>query len=789
MLKYNLRFILRGFVRFKSSFITNLIGLSTGLASVILIYLWVNDEVMVDKYFENGDRLFQVMEHQKQDGTVKTSGQTPDFLAETLHKEIPEVENATVVTPPNFFPSFTLSVTDHNIKGIGKFVSKSFFKTFSYPLISGNSKDILEEKTNIVLSEALAKQLFVTPESSIGKTVKWKLMGTEKETIVSGVYKDLPRLSSERFDFIVTFDSFKDLINIKDGGINWNNTGPFFTYILVKEGTNTSQLNKKLGKLLVQKSKNNQHRQLFIKSYGDNYLYGAYENGKQTGGRIEYVALFSTIAIIILLIACINFMNLSTAQALRKIKETGIKRILGAQQSRLVFQYLEEAFVITILSFVLAVLIVILVLPQFSLISGKPLELVLNAKTIMVLTILIVTTAITAGIYPALYLSRINPGNVLKGKFNSTLGELWARKGLVVFQFSVSVIFIVFVFVVYKQIEYIQIRNPGFNKDNIIYFEVEGKISQQPDPILSDIKKIPQVLAASSMLGGFVAKNEGNGMPGTVSWNGIKITINAAAVNYGLIELLGIQLKEGRLFSKDYPSDANKIIFNEAAVDALRIEKPVGKIVDGMEVLGVVRNFNYQSLHMPIKPYYFRIEPNSTSVIMVKIQNGAEKQAIQEMRRIYKLYNPNYLFNYSFLDTDYQEQYTAEQRVSILAQYATCLTILISCLGLLGLVTFTTEKRRKEIGIRKALGSSGLGITILLSSEFMKLVVLAVVIALPISYFIVNSWLNSFVYKIDLEWWYFIGAACMTLLICWLTVVSQTIKAAKSNPAIILKTD
>lgn len=789
MFLHNLRIIFRGFLKFKNPFITNLVGLSTGLASVILIYVWVNDELMFDKFHVNGNRLFQVMENQQQDGVTKTSGQTAPFLAQILNEEMSEVELAAVVTPPNFFPSFTLSTTDRNVKGVGKFVSKDFFNMFSYPLVAGHSTQLLENKSSIVLSESLAKKLFRSPEVSIGKSISWKIMGIEKETIVSGVYKDVPNNSSEQFDFVLTFDSFKELMGIKDGDVNWDSSAPFFTYLLVREGTNIDQLNNKIGDLLLQKSKNNQHRSLFIKQYTDNYLYGKYENGKEAGGRIEYVKLFSTIAVFILLIACINFVNLSTAQALRKIKDTGIKKIIGAQQRTLILQYLQEAFVITVLSFLFAFMVVKLVLPQFSLIAGKNLQLVPDGKTTIVFASLIFITSLAAGLYPALYLSRFSPMKGLKRQFNSSMGELWARGGLVVFQFSLSVIFIVFVWVVYKQIEFIQTKNLGYNKENIIYFEAEGKISANPEPIIAEITKIPGVSNVSSMLGGIVAKEEGGGMPGAVTYNGKKVTMNNSAVNYGLIELLGMEMKEGRAFSKDHASDVDKVIFNEAAIEALGVENPVGKIVDGGEVLGVVKDFHYQSLRETVKPYCFRMEPNATSTIMVKIQGGSEEQIIGELEKIYKSHNPGYVFNYSFLDSDYQQQYVAEKRVSVLSQYATILTIVISCLGLFGLVTFTTEKRGKEIAIRKVLGSSEAGVVMLLTNEFMKLVVIAALAALPVSYFIVNGWLGSFAYKIDLQWWYFAGAAATTILLSWLTVVSKSLKAAKTNPADALKSE
>lgn len=788
MLKHNLKIILRGFSRFKNPFITNLIGLSTGLASVTLIYLWVNDELMFDRFHENGDRLFQVMEHQQQDGTIKTSGYSADFLAAALKAEMPEVERAVVTTPPKFFPTFTLSAADHSARGAGKFVGQDFFKIFSYPLIYGNVEQVLGDKTNIVLSESFAKKLFVTAESSIGKTVDWKLLNLEKEVIVSGVYKDVPGNSSEPFDFIFSFDYFKELVSIKDGDINWDNNAPFATYILVKHGTDITRLNTKLSKLLSQKSKNNKHRSLFLKPYADNYLYGHYENGEEAGGRIEYVILFSTIAIFILLIACINFMNLSTAQALRKAKEAGIRKIIGAQRKALVVQYLEEALAIVLISLLVAITMVKLALPQFNFIAGKSLELVLNDTTIIFFSMLVTLTTLAAGSYPALYLSQFNPHKVLKGQLSSSFSELWARRGLVAFQFSLSVVFIVFVLVVYKQIEYTQAKNLGYDRENIIYFDVEGKFVGDPEPIISEVKNIPSVLAVSSMLGGIVMGSDPSGTPGIVEWNGRKVTMNNSAVNYGMIELLGMQMKEGRTFSKEFPSDVKKIIFNEAAIEALGLENPVGKKIDGREVLGVVKDFHYQSLHEPVKPYCFRMEP-MTSSIWVKIQRTTERQTIDALEKTYKSRNPGYVFNYSFLDNDYQDLYAAERRVSTLSKYATGLTLLVSCLGLFGLVAFTTERRGKEIGIRKVLGSSERGVVLLLSKEFMRLMVVAILVALPVSYFVVSKWLDSFAYKIDLQWWYFVVAGLTMILVSWMTVATQTISAARRNPATVLKAE
>lgn len=788
MFTHNLRITFRNFLRFKISFATNFIGLSAGLASVFLIYLWVYDELTMDAFHTNSDRLFQVMEHEQQDGAIKTSGNTAAFLAEQVKEELPEVEYASVVTPPAFFPMFTLSVPERSVKGNGKFVGQDFFNIFSYPLLQGNADRALEDITNIVLSESLAKKLFGTPENSMGKSIEWKLMGLVREVTVSGVYQDLPVRSSEKFDFILTFDSFKELMGMRTDDVNWDVSGPFYTYLLVKEGTDISQFNDKVTQLLKQKGNNNQQRTLFIKPYSENYLHGQYENGKEAGGRIEYVILFSTLAAFILVIACINFMNLSTAQAFKKIRATGVKRIIGARQKTLVLQSLQEVFVITVLSSLVAIVLVKVLLPQFNVLAGKNLQLELTPVTLTILSGIVILTALLAGGYPSWYLSRFNPAKALKGKFSTSFSELWARRGLVVFQFSLSVIFIVFVFVVYKQIEFIQTKDLGYDKENVLYFEAEGKTSENPEPIITEIKKITGVADASGMLGGIVRQADATGTPGMIEYNGRKVTMNNSAVNYGMLELLGLHMKAGRTFSRDFPSDTKKIILNEAAVEALGIEDPVGKNIDGREVLGVVKNFHYESLHEPVKPYCFRME-NATSVILVKIQNGAGQHVIHDLEKIYKSFNPGFEFNYSFLDNDYQKQYAAEKRVSVLAQWATGLAILISCLGLFGMVTFTAEKREKEIGIRKVLGSSEFAVVRLLSNEFMGLIAVAVLIALPLSYFLVTRWLESYTYRIDLAWWYFAGAAGSTLIISWLTVVVQTIRAAKKNPAIILKSE
>ena len=784
MLRHSLLLLYRNFKRFKSTFFINLLGLSSGLACTLLIYLWVNDELNVDKFHRNDKRLFQVMVHEFNDKDIKTTGTTLHGMAKVLAEEMPEIEYAAVTTPPLFFPTFTLAAQDTHVKGVGKFAGKDFFTIFSYLLTVGTESQALTDKNSMVISERLAKSLFHTTQNILGKTVEWQLFHLKRQVFISGVFKDLPANSSEQFDFVLTFDSFEDIMGMSGWEVNWNNTEPFYTYLTVREGTDVDYFNTKMEGFL--KNKNVQSHSLFIKPYSDNYLYGKYENGVQAGGRIGYVKLFSMIAFLILIIACINFMNLSTAKASVRIKEVGIKKAIGAHRSTLIFQYLGESMLMSLLSLFTAIVLVTLLLPQFSEITGKQLAFHFDRYRILAALGIAIFTGLVAGSYPALYLSGFNPALVLKGKLNTSFGEVWARKGLVIFQFTLSVGFIVSVLIIYKQIEFIQTKNLGYDKDNVIYFETEGRISDHVETFLSEVKQLPGIVNASSMLGDMTA--ETNGTPGTVSQNGKLITMNGTCVNYDVLETLGIEMKEGRTFSRDLDSDTLKIIYNEAAIDALGLQDPVGKIIDGSEIVGVAKNFHFQSLHEEVKPFCFRLEPHWATTIMVRVKSGKEEM-VSKLQKLYKTFNPGFDFDYKFLDQTYEAKYAAEKRVAVLSRYFAGLAIVISCLGLFGLAAFSAERRYKEIGIRKVLGSSEWGIVYLLSTDFTKMVIVSIFIALPISYFLTTRWLDGFAYRIELEWWYFVVSGLIALFIAWITVGSQTIKAARINPSECLKNE
>ena len=784
MIKHNLLLIYRNFLRAKSFFLINLFGLSSGLVCTLLIYLWVRDEKNIDKFHAKDAHLFEVMEHQQYANDVMTTTSTPGLLAEALKEEIPEVEYAATTT---WIDPYTLSIKDHNIKANGYHVGKDYFNIFSYVLKEGDPNLVLSDKSSIVISTELAIKLFGNDTNVLGKVIQ---LQHDKEFLVSGVFEKV-LLSSYHFDFVLSFEAYKD---DNKWVTEWGNNGPA-TYIILKEGSNVVAVNEKIKDFVKAKNKES-NVALFLQPYSERYLQGRFENGKPAGGRIEYVRLFSIIAVFILLIACINFMNLSTARASRKAKEVGIKKSIGAQRQSLIIQYLSESMVTAVLSLIVAIGVVWLLLPSFNLITDKHIVFDLaNPELLLWLTSITIFTGLIAGSYPAIFLSGFKPAAVLKGELKGSWGELWARKGLVVFQFFLSVILIVSVLVIYKQIEFTQTKNLGYKKDNLISIPIEGRVDSTLETFLTEIKRMPGVISASSIGHSLIGRN--NNTSG-LEWEGKnpedEILFENVRVNYDMLETLGVELAQGRSFSREYSTDTTKIIFNEAAIRVMNLENPIGKTIKlwdeyTLEIIGVVKDFHFQSLHDVVNPLFFVLNQKNTWKTMIRLEGGKEKETLKALSDFYASYNPGFTFEYTFQDEAYARQYAAEQRVASLSGYFAAFAILISCLGLFGLAAFTAERRLKEIGIRKALGSSSTSIILLLSSDFTRMVVVSILLGLPASYWLLSQWLQRFAFHIELEAWYFIAAGSTALFIAWLTVASQAIKAANVNPVKCLRSE
>jgi putative ABC transport system permease protein len=778
MIKQNILITFRGIKRNKSSFFLNLIGLSTGLACVLLIYFWVNDEFSFDKFHKTDSQLFQVMTRSQADNGVDIYKVTSCILAENLIAELPEIEYAVPVGTPEKKQNI-LSFGNNMIKATALYSGKDFFSIFSYNLIQGNEKQVLSDENNIVISEEIARKLFNTTENIVGKNIEFD---HKANYVVSGVFHRVPLNSSTQFDCVLP---------LRVDGINTWGHNYFYTYLILKRGINIDNFNKKASDIF-QKKTNDKSSSLFIRPYSEQYLYGKYENGVQSGGRIEYIKLFSIIALFILLIACINFMNLSTAKSSGRAKEIGIKKAIGSTRKSLIFQFLGESMFMTSISLLVAIVLVMLFIPQFNEITGKHINISFDRNIILFILGIFVFTGIISGSYPALFLSSFNALTKLKGKLTNSIGELWVRKGLVVFQFTLSIILIISVLVVYKQIEFTQTENLGYNKDNVIYFAKEGRIADNLEDFLSEIKNVPGIVNASSISWNLI---DNQGSTDGVNWKGKspndKINFYLAYVNYDLIETLGINMKEGRTFSKNFGSDRSKIIFNETAIKTMGLKNPIGEVInlwgDERQIIGVTKDFHFQSLHEEVKPSFFLLYANNNSQILVKIKVGTEKETISKLREFYQKYNPGFPFDFKFLDQDYQALYIGEKRVAILSRYFAGLAILISCLGLFGLAAFTAERRIKEIGVRKVNGAKVTDLVAMLNRDFIKEVTIAYVISCPIAWYAMNKWLQNFAYKTELSWWVFATAGLIAMAIALLTVSAQSFKTATRNPVEALR--
>jgi len=791
MLKHNITVSFRNFARHKTTFAINVIGLSSGLMCILLIGLWVERERSVDQFHKQGSRLYQVMNNLQFQNTL-TLDITPVPLAAALVREFPEVERA--VATNNFFSWETrdgiLSAGAVSIQTTGWHAGPDFFKVFSFRLLQGDENRVLTDKNSIVISEHVARTLFSNSSDAIGKSIQWKHPLFEGTFLVSGVFENLPAVSSAKFDFLLSMDVLLD--NDRWAG-KW--TGDYAqTFVLLKEGADVDQFDAKLKGFLKSKDPGLDKFSLFAQPYRSRYLHGNYVNGVPSGGRIDNVRLFSLLGLFILLIACVNFINLSTAEGSLRMKEIGVKKTMGASQWRMIHRFFVESLVMTLISAVVAVVLVLLIAPYINNLVGHDLLSTIEPRHLIGFGGIVLLTAIIAGAYPAIHLSRFKPVTVLKGKLAESRGQWTFRRSLVVFQFALVVIFLVALQVIHQQIEFTQTKDLGYDRSNIISFPWkgalynmwnglgEGKTNQEFESFLARIRDLPSVDHATNLSGNIL-----DHIPGQsgVSWSGLESERNyefqSPVVGFDFIETLGIDMREGRTFAKARHDDYSKVILNESAVKLMGLKDPVGKKIDmngGSEIVGVVRDFHYGSLHESVQPLIFRCDPNGRTV-MVKIHPGQEQQAIEAIQNVYATFLPGYTFDATFMDDDYRALYAPETSMASLSQYLSIVAIIISCLGLFGLATFAADRRMKEISIRKVFGSAPGDIVRVLSREFTVPVLVAITIGLPVSFFLAQEWLSGFAERIDLSWWNFVLAAVVALVVSWLAVAFKTIKAAR----------
>lgn len=777
MLKNYIKTALRNFTRHKSSFFINAVGLSTGMACTFLILLWVNDEMNFDRWHAKDDRIYRVMEHQTYAGSMFTTASTPGVLADAMKKEYPEVEHAATYTweMDNMF-----SVGDRFFKAKGMYVGADWFHIFSFKLLHGSADEALASPTSLVVSKSLARKLFDT-DDVVGKQV---LFNKKQTYNITAVFDDVPSNSTLQFEYLIPFSVFADENEwVKE----WGNNGPR-TVLTLAPGTKEEDFEAKIGDF-IKKRNEGSNVDMFVHPFGYSYLYGRFEDGHLKGGRIDYVRMFSIIAVFILIIACINFMNLSTARSQRRSKEVGIRKAIGASRNSLVGQFMGESVLISIASLVVAVALVYLALPYFNELTDKEISVDLSNPVFWVgLATVTLLTGLVAGSYPALYLSGFEAVAVLKGSLRSSVGELIARKGLVVFQFFLSIVLIISTIVIYNQIQFTQTKNLGYDKENLIYFPIEGDLSNKIDAFQNELRNIPNIKSVSTTSHTLLGRNSNTG---GVSWEGkdpeARILFEMVGTNYDFLSTMGMEIKEGRDFSKAFGADSTKVIINEAAARVMQMQEPVGKQIDfwggKWEIIGLVKDFHFQSMHNQIEPLIFRLDPSYNWACFVRLGASDVPATLAEVKQLYEDFNPGYTFEYQFMDEQYARLYQSEMRVGTLSRYFASFAVIISCLGLFGLSAFTAERRTKEIGIRKVLGATVANLAVMLSKDFTVLVVISIMLAIPVAWYFMDQWLGAFVYKIDLSAWFFVGASALALVIAWLTVSFQSIKAALANPS------
>lgn len=788
MFKNYLKVAVRNLLRNKGFSFINISGLAVGMASAILIILWIQNEVSYDQFHANKDRIYEAWNKAVFSGKLQCWNTTPKVLARTLEHDVPEVERSVRVNWPS---NFLFSVGEKRITKIGNIVDSGFLQMFTFPLLKGNPATALNDMHSIVLTERFSKELFGS-EDAMGKVVK---LDNQDNFKVTGIVKDLPNNTRFNFEYLIPWSY---LTSKGEDDSVWENNSTR-TYVLLKPNASIAAAQTKIRTIKRKYSNEDQHWEMFLYPMSRWRLHSSFTNGvEDAGGRIEFVRLFGIIAAFILLIACINFMNLSTARSEKRAKEVGIRKVVGAQKGFLIAQFIGESILLAFIAGVIAVIIVQISLPGFNQLTDKKLSLNYGDPYFWLATFgFIIFTGIAAGSYPAFFLSSFQPVRVLKGTFKAVNALITPRKVLVVLQFTFAITLIICTIIVKQQIDYAQNRQSGYDKHNLIYHFLTGDLEKNYSLVKDELLSRG---VATSVTKTSAPLTQGWSDSWGFQWDGKdpndKTDFDRYSADEDISGTAGLQFVQGRDFNlREYPTDSTGVILNESAVKAMGFKQPLGQVVkDGdvnYHVVGVIKDFILQSPFYPTKPMV--IEGGKSgffNVMHIKLNDkNSTSQNLKIAETIFKKYNPQYPFDYHFIDDEYAKKFDDEKRTGTLAGLFAGLTIFISCLGLFGLATYMAENRIKEIGVRKVLGASVAGITTLLSRDFLKLVLISFLIAAPVAWWAMSVWLKDYPYRIDIQWWVFVMAGIISIMIAVLTVSYQAIKAAIANPVKSLRTE
>ena len=781
MTKNYFKVAFRNLVKNKVFSVINIMGLAFGLCCTILIALWVWDEKSYDQFHAKGERIYQTVAEINAGSSPQFWTNSQGLLAPALNEEVVDIEVAIRV-------SYTMTPLISNgsikVKPEGLYADSAFFHVFSFPFKYGDLQTALQAPYNIVISEKLALQVF-GEENAIGKTLTVRDFGEKEEYQVTGVFENVTAQSSLQFDFVMPYGPYHKKRSWMNSWGNYDDR----TFVLLRENVNVSNVREEIKNFIIEHQGPESTTLLHLYPFKDIYLKADFSRGLGEGGRIQLVKLFLAIATLILVIACINFMNLATARAGKRAKEVGVRKATGAHRGSLIIQFIGESILITMISVLLAVTLADLLLPFFNILTEKNIHIPYgNAYFIISLLGAGVVVGALAGSYPAITLSAFQPAKVLKGAAHSSRSLGGLRKVLVVFQFTLSIVLIIGTIIIYNQIQYVLNKDLGIEKDNILYHPLYQAF-QQREAYRNDLLTIPGVKSVT--FSNFSPLDIGN-TTYSVNWPGKgeeeRIAFHVIQADRQLLETFQIKLIRGRIPEKQ--DSLIQVLVNEEAVKAMNMDEPVGQIIDvwgGKGIIrGVVRDFNHQNLFQKIDPVVIYLNTGSRGFIAIESGSNMAK-TISDIENVFRKYDQEYPFEYEFVDKAFEQNYKIVVTAGTLSNIFAVIAIVISCLGLFGLASYMTEQRRKETGIRKVFGASVYHLTTIFSLDFLKLVLIAFIISLPMAWYVANYWLDYFSYRIDITYFPFLIGGFSAFFVALVTVSYHTIRAAMSNPVDALR--
>lgn len=766
----------------------NITGLSIGIASSVLILLWVADEYSYDRFHKNYSSIYKLYQSQQWAQGIGTGPAMPYPLKEVIKDKSSQIKN---VVMTNWGEGNMLEVGDKRLNKMGLSASEDFFKIFSFDMVKGDPATALSDPSSIVITESTAKSFF-EDQDPINQTIK---IDNGQELKVTGVIKDVPRQSFFRFDYVMPFAYYEATQSwVRYSKDNWNNNS-FQMYVLLQPGASAAEVTNSIESILKDNNPKAPTAKLFLHPMSKWRLYSNFENGVNTGGMIEYVQLFTAIAIFVLVIACINFMNLATARSESRAREVGIRKSVGSRRKELIFQFLGESVMVTFLSSVLAIVVVELVLPSYNLLVNKNISIDYSNPWLWSIAIgWVFAIGIFAGSYPAFYLSSFQPVKVLKGKINIGKGATTPRQVLVTLQFGFSIFLIIGTIVIYQQIMHVKSRDMGYDRENLMQIWTNGELETNFQTIREELVRtgvVKSVCKSNSPITSIFSNNE-------VKWEGMpteqRVSFATIATEYDYTETMGIKMLEGRDFSRDFKSDSMAVIVNQAAIELMDMEDPVGQKLfyndQELEIIGVMPNVVMASPYQPVEPMTLIFDPDWSSTITLRLNKSQDlSESINVIESVFKKFNPTYPFEFRFADADFEQKFATINLISRLATIFAALAIIITCLGLLGLAAFTAEQRTKEVGIRKVMGASVSSLVFLISKDFSRLVIVGFLFSGPIAWWFLSNFLERYEYRTTVMWWVLPLAGAGALILALIIVSTQALRAATANPSQSLRSE